>query len=228
MPYAEITDPQSLNKYAYTYNNPLHYVDPDGHAGEGAVAVATKETVKQGSRIIVNVFLETGPAAGGGATVTSILVGTAAVGAVALTVYSYYELNRAQEEQRRLFAGVGKENQKRLEQQKHQQQEQQQADPEPQPATDGAGARSRTPHGERRHREALAGDATRDVGDANRVISEGRQFTDTRNGFTVYVQGSRVVVVNKDGQIHTQRNYTRRAIQQKIRNGTWVESPRNQ
>jgi len=31
LPYADINDPQSLNKYAYTYNNPLRYVDPNGH-----------------------------------------------------------------------------------------------------------------------------------------------------------------------------------------------------
>jgi RHS repeat-associated protein len=31
LPYADITQPQSLNKYQYTYNNPLNYVDADGH-----------------------------------------------------------------------------------------------------------------------------------------------------------------------------------------------------
>ncbi|MCI0403172.1 MAG: hypothetical protein L0212_06570, partial [Acidobacteria bacterium] len=31
LPYADITNPQSLNKYSYTYNNPLRYTDPNGH-----------------------------------------------------------------------------------------------------------------------------------------------------------------------------------------------------
>jgi RHS repeat-associated protein len=38
LPYADITDPQSLNKYAYTYNNPLRYTDPNGHCPECAEA----------------------------------------------------------------------------------------------------------------------------------------------------------------------------------------------
>jgi RHS repeat-associated protein len=29
--YADLTNPQSLNKYQYTYNNPLRYTDPTGH-----------------------------------------------------------------------------------------------------------------------------------------------------------------------------------------------------
>jgi RHS repeat-associated protein len=29
--YADLSNPQSLNKYQYAYNNPLNLVDPDGH-----------------------------------------------------------------------------------------------------------------------------------------------------------------------------------------------------
>jgi RHS repeat-associated protein len=37
LPYADITNPQSLNKYAYVYNNPLRYTDPDGHTALAGV-----------------------------------------------------------------------------------------------------------------------------------------------------------------------------------------------
>ncbi len=31
VPFANLSDPQSLNLYAYVYNNPLSNIDPDGH-----------------------------------------------------------------------------------------------------------------------------------------------------------------------------------------------------
>jgi hypothetical protein len=34
--YADLTNPQSLNKYQYSYNNPLRYIDPEGHEAEEA------------------------------------------------------------------------------------------------------------------------------------------------------------------------------------------------
>jgi hypothetical protein len=35
VPYAKLDNPQSLNLYAYVYNNPLSGIDPDGHLGCG-------------------------------------------------------------------------------------------------------------------------------------------------------------------------------------------------
>ena len=37
LPYADINNPQSLNKYSYVLNNPLKYTDPDGHCVSGTL-----------------------------------------------------------------------------------------------------------------------------------------------------------------------------------------------
>jgi RHS repeat-associated protein len=47
LPYADITNPQTLNKYAYVMNNPLRYTDPDGHIAvmDDLVALGIAATV---------------------------------------------------------------------------------------------------------------------------------------------------------------------------------------
>jgi hypothetical protein len=80
----------------------------------------------------------------------------------------------------------------------------------------------RTEHGEERAAEARDGDAHRQVGDASRVIREGRKFVDTETGNTVHVSGDRVVITNPEGQIVTQFKNPKANTQARIQNGRWV------
>jgi RHS repeat-associated protein len=57
LPFGDITSPQSLNKYQYCYNNPLRFVDPNGH---DALYVENKDT---GQTTIVIPVHFTGPSA---------------------------------------------------------------------------------------------------------------------------------------------------------------------
>ena len=60
--YADLTDPQSLNKYQYCYNNPLLYIDPNGHQGlrefarkvGNAAYQVGKDTVVGGAKELYN------------------------------------------------------------------------------------------------------------------------------------------------------------------------------
>lgn len=52
--YADITTPQSLNKYQYCFNNPLRYVDPNGHDGVTIDSAA-------GQRLIQGAAIGVGP-----------------------------------------------------------------------------------------------------------------------------------------------------------------------
>jgi RHS repeat-associated protein len=69
IPYADIGNPQTLNKYAYVMNNPLRYTDPDGHetdaekarrAAQGAAAsVGAQATQDAAARAAYNQGLQT-------------------------------------------------------------------------------------------------------------------------------------------------------------------------
>jgi hypothetical protein len=77
-------------------------------------------------------------------------------------------------------------------------------------------------HSEDRHAEARAGDTSREVGDMNRVVREGRKFYDTDTGYTIYVSGDRVVIVSPDGTPITQLTNPRANTQTRIRSGKWI------
>jgi RHS repeat-associated protein len=84
------------------------------------------------------------------------------------------------------------------------------------------GTPPRTKHGEQRSNEARQGDTQRQVGDANRVIREGRKFADSDTGYTIHVSGDRVVITNESGQIVTQFRNTKANTLSRIQSGKWV------
>jgi len=80
----------------------------------------------------------------------------------------------------------------------------------------------KTPHAEQRSQEAQDGTVTRQVGDVNRVVREGRLFQDAETGYYVYVKGDRVVIVDPEtNQQITQFKNSRANTQKRIEAGRW-------
>ena len=56
--YADIVDPQTLNKYQYALNNPLRYIDPDGHQEKQSLTQRLKEGASQTILGATSAFLQ--------------------------------------------------------------------------------------------------------------------------------------------------------------------------
>jgi RHS repeat-associated protein len=82
-------------------------------------------------------------------------------------------------------------------------------------------ANSLTDHGSERAEQAKT-DPTRNVGDRNNVIKNGRKYIDNDTGHNVFVDGDRVVVVNKDGDIVTQFTNSRANTLDRVQSGKWT------
>jgi len=78
-----------------------------------------------------------------------------------------------------------------------------------------------TDHGQMRRDQATY-DPDRQVGDPNRVVTEGRSFRDTDDGTIVFVKGNRVVITNSDGKEVTSFKITRNNLQKRIEDGRYV------
>jgi RHS repeat-associated protein len=79
----------------------------------------------------------------------------------------------------------------------------------------------KTPHGEKRAKQAREGDTHRQAGDPNRVVREGREFYDTESGHTIHTKGNNAIVTNKKGEEVTRFKTSRRNIQKNIKSGKW-------
>lgn len=84
----------------------------------------------------------------------------------------------------------------------------------------------KTPHSEQRAEEAQFWDSARQVGDANRVVREGRLLQDAETGYDVYVKGDRIVIVDPStNQQITQFKNSRANTQTRIESGRWKPVP---
>lgn len=83
----------------------------------------------------------------------------------------------------------------------------------------GSGGGGRTEHD-----EAQAGEPNRQVGDANRVIREGREYKDADSGYSVHVSGDRVVITDPaDGdKIVTRFINSQANTQERVLSGKWI------
>ncbi len=75
VPYADLTNPQTLNLYSYVQNNPLRTVDPDGHSNKGCTT--SSSTDSNGTIHVVVNCPQIAPDASG---TLYRLAGTAAIG----------------------------------------------------------------------------------------------------------------------------------------------------
>jgi RHS repeat-associated protein len=83
--YVDITNPQSLNKYQYTFNNPLRYVDPDGQAPQDGLEARLRHDERRlaEGKMSKEEFIARRKAEGAGALVgLAILAGVRAPAAI--------------------------------------------------------------------------------------------------------------------------------------------------
>ncbi|HLX61362.1 MAG TPA: hypothetical protein VKX17_08785 [Planctomycetota bacterium] len=79
-------------------------------------------------------------------------------------------------------------------------------------------------HARHRQAQARSGITHRAVGDPNRIIQYGKRYVDTETGNYVYVDGERVLIVDKNGVLVSQFRNTRANTLERLRNGRWLSA----
>jgi RHS repeat-associated protein len=197
VPYADFGNPQSLNLYSYVKNNPTTTRDLDGHCEDTLTA-----PICIGGAI-------------GGPPGAVIGLGVGIVITAGVAAYIYYHHNSDDTANKNAPPPASAQGQS-----------QSQSTPADPNGKKDDGGTKKTEHGQQRADEAREGDAHRDVGDVNRTINEGKQYTDSDTGNNVSVRGNRVVITNEDGDVVSQFKNTRANTQQRIDDGKWVPKPK--
>jgi RHS repeat-associated protein len=95
VPYADLTDPQTLNLYSYIRNNPLSRTEPDGHGlvdwirlGTGVKNLAKNPYVQGAGKVFVGAGLVGTPAVGDapGSAAGALLVANTVIGGTVVVV----------------------------------------------------------------------------------------------------------------------------------------------
>jgi RHS repeat-associated protein len=198
-------DMRHFNRYAYAYNNPYSFTDPDGRQGE---FIALRWALAFAAADAATPDPSDAAAPGKAMVYGSAIAGTAIGGGL------FWLGNRAIESMSSSSSGGGDSSS---------------GSGSSSEASSGSAAATPPPddddnqftrHGKERSDEART-DANRNVGDSNRVVREGRAFTDTETGNTVHVNGNRVVVRSPEGKIVTQFTNSRANTATRIRTGRW-------
>lgn len=92
LPNADLSDPQSLNKYQYALNNPLRSVDPDGQKPQDSLEIKVQQAIQDlnAGRITERQYWERLRGAGVGAAAGAAVIVAARSGASLLTAVTMW------------------------------------------------------------------------------------------------------------------------------------------